>query len=225
MKFIARTESRGIKSLSAAVALLGAALFAPNAALAQPLMNGDFENTSLVGNPAYYTLAAGSTAITGWTVGRQGIDYIKNYWQDASGNFSLDLSGTGSGSISQAFDTLAGHTYQVTFAMAGNPDDMTGPELVKQLRAVAANFNDVFQFHHDPSSNSKTDMGWIEQSFSFTALANQTTLSFASMENSAYGPAIDNVRVADITHLPEPGTFALIGLGLAGLGLKRRKKA
>mgnify|MGYP000099477984 CR=1 FL=1 len=34
----------------------------------------------------------------------------------------------------------------------------------------------------------------------------------------------DPVRIAD-SEVPEPGTFALFGIGLAGLGLMRRRKA
>jgi hypothetical protein len=40
-------------------------------------------------------------------------------------------------------------------------------------------------------------------------------------DNISFNPAIISVPAASV---PEPGTFALLGLGLAGLGFARRRR-
>src|SRR4051794_4661911 len=86
------------------------------------VVNGSFERGPR-GTPLVI-LSAGSTAIPGWTVGRNDIDYITTYWQASNGSRSIDLSGFGPGSLVQELQGLAvGRKYRVIFDMAGNPDD------------------------------------------------------------------------------------------------------
>lgn len=196
----------------AAIAAMGLLAAAPAGAV--PFQNGSFE-TGL--NPGgFTTLAAGNTSITGWTVGGVNIDYIGTYWQPADGSRSIDLNGGGAGSIFQTFDTIAGVNYRVIFALAGNPD---GAPAIKTGTVSAANSTQNFSF--DVTGDSRPNMGWIDTTFYFQAVATSTTLTFSSTIPGFFGPALDNVRVAAV---PEPVTLSLLGAGLAGIGMVRRRR-
>ena len=163
----------------------------------------------------FATVNAGGT-IGPWTVGAGGVDWITGYWQPAEGNGSVDLSGNADGSVSTTFSTVIGQSYTVDFYVAGNPD---GAPTIKTLDLLAGNLNETFTFN--TTGNTLGSMGWILKTASFTATGSQTTLTFASEAGSAYGPALDGVTV---TTVPEPATSAFALLGLAGIGLFRRRR-
>ncbi len=211
------------KKVFAAVAAL-AAFSLPSAAQAASLVNGSFEDG--FGQPAaggFVSLPSGSTAITGWTVGDNGIDWIDDgYWEASDGQRSLDLSRIAAGSIAQTFATIVGAIYTVTFDLAGNPD---GPNETK-VQVTSVNgppFQQLFFFDVGPG-NTRQNMGWETKSFTFTANSNQSTLTFGSATDTPFGPAIDNVSVQAV---PEPGTWLMmiVGFGLLGGMLRGRRRA
>jgi choice-of-anchor C domain-containing protein len=155
------------------------------------IANGSFEDGTC--NGAFSTLAGGSTAITGWTVGAGGtVDYICSYWQASDGSRSIDMSGFFSvGSISQTFDTTPGVTYSVTFDLSGNP---AGPPTTKTL-VVSATGAAPEMFTYEVDDNTLTDMQWESQTYTFMATGTSTTLTFSTPDSSAFGPALDNVAI------------------------------
>ncbi|NPV04898.1 MAG: choice-of-anchor C family protein [Syntrophaceae bacterium] len=180
------------------------------------ILNGSFELGTYSGG-AFSTLYAGSTAINGWIVGGDSIDWIDSYWQPAVGSRSIDLSGNGPGSLSQQFDTVPGTTYRVTFAMAGNP---AGGDAIKDLRVTAVGIGSgVYAFN--TTGKTLTAMGWDTRDFVFTARNTVTTLVFESLESNAYGPALDAVAVNVV---PIPGALWLLGSGLVGLVVIGRRR-
>jgi choice-of-anchor C domain-containing protein len=166
-------------------------------AFAASFMNGSFEIGPTPGS--FVGVAEGSTAITGWVVVNN-IDYIGTFWKAKDGDRSVDLNGGTIGGIEQAFDTLAGHRYQVTFWLAGNT---AGGPTIKTLE-VAATDNAVREYTFDITSHSPISMGWIEKTYIFLAHGSTVTLSFTSTSTNPtgpadyYGPALDNVSVADL---------------------------
>ena len=196
-----------------------AALAIPAAGHAAAFINGDFELGTNPGSQLS-TLAAGSTDITGWTVTGGPIDYISGYWEAGSGSRSLDLSALTAGGISQTFDTIAGQLYTVDFLLAGNPVGGAGTRTL----SVSATGNAAVQYGFDTTGTSVGDMGWISQIYTFTATGSSTTLSFASLNDNPYGPALDNVAVS-VTAVPEPAIWAMMfgGLGLVGMQMRRRR--
>ena len=187
------------------------------------IQNGSFETATV--NPGTDTLLnAVSTVITGWTVSQGSIDYIGTVWQASNGVRSLDLSGGNAGRIQQTFNTTVGGTYRVTFDLAGNP---TGNPTIKEMRVSAGGNSADFSF--DITGKSLSNMGWVSNSWDFTATGTTTTLSFLNLADTAYGPALDNVSVIALSSpppsIPEPSSvLGLLSLGVLGIGsaLKRQ---
>jgi len=179
--------------LVAAIALSGAAL-----AFTGPT-NGSFETGNyLDGGSGFQTLNASATDLTGWTIASGSIDWIGTHWAAADGSKSLDMNGTGPGSISQAFATTIGKAYTVTFALSGNPD---GAPSVKTLSVGATGAAPAtYSFDTSVALNTLVNMKWTTQTYKFTATSATTTLTFTSTTaNSVYGPALDNVVVVEAT--------------------------
>jgi len=189
--------------------------------------NGSFENNSggvcNPGSGSLVTLSSGSTCITGWNVSQSDVDYLNHYWTNIDdGNYFLDMNGLQAGGIQQTFDVNNGHTYQVFFDLAGNPD---GGSRTVSLQVTVAGVTNTYNF--DTTGHSGSSLGWITESFTFnTALETSDTLTFTSQAGGAYGPLLDNVVLNDLGRTdatPEPSTFAALGLGIAGLAILRRR--
>ena len=65
--------------------------------------------------------------------------------------------------------------------------------------------------------------GWTSTALSTTLTSNYDAIAFVVVMGGTTGlRGIDNINVSTV---PEPATLALFGLGLAGIGFSRRKKA
>lgn len=173
---------------------MGAVLLAGTAFAASAVTNGSFETGV---NPGFFLpLSVGNnTSINGWTVSAGQVDYIGNYWAASDGARSLDLTGSNGqpGAVSQTFATVAGHTYDVTFDLAGNP---AGLPTIKTLNVDAGGTPTSYTF--DTTGHTLTSMGWEPTTYIFAATSSSTTITFRSLDSGFYGPALDNVVVTDV---------------------------
>ena len=179
-----------------------------------------------------YASDASSTAMSGWTVVSNSVDWIgSTYWQGPppDGGRSLDMDGSpGAGGIAQTFATVAGATYQVTFELSGNPypssPGISDPWPVKTLGIKVGAGTDYDNFTFDVSQTSTTTMDWTAKSWSFVAASDSTTLTFQSMDNpnNEYcGPVLGNVTVSVV---PEPITFLTGLMIVSGIGAYVRRR-
>ncbi|MGK5079369.1 choice-of-anchor C family protein [Janthinobacterium sp. HLX7-2] len=201
------------------------ALLAAGSASASPvnlITNGDFESIAAGSTFAsgYQVVNGGSPDITGWTVGATSVDLIRNAYNAIDG-YSIDMLGTpGPGSLSQSFNVVAGHTYNLSFDMARNSNAPAG-------QGVAVNFGGVLGDFYSTDAASNTLYG---HTLSFTAASTGlASLSFVSAAkvgtpyDNYSGAVIDNVAV--MAAVPEPETYAMLLAGLGLMGFMRRRKA
>ncbi|MFT3731270.1 MAG: choice-of-anchor C family protein [Hyphomicrobium sp.] len=198
-----------------AIGMLATPVCAAHAATAT-IVNGSFEEGSI--DPgSFTTLFAGSTDITGWTVVTANdtdpgsVDYIGTYWTASDGSRSLDLDGNAPGGVQQTITGLTiGQQYTITFDLAGNPD-LSGKKILQlALDGITQDYTFI-----NTAITTKSAMGWILESFIFTASNTSQLLTFSSLTSDAWGPALDNVN---ISATPVPPALPLFAVALALLG-------
>lgn len=179
-----------------AATALAAGLCAARAAQADLLVNGDFEQGPTISSLSpVMSIAPGNTALTGWSVVGGAIDIVTDsYWVPVSGHRSLALSNTGPGAIEQVLSTAPGAVYRLTYWISGEP--FSSPT-IKHLRVTAGAATQDQTFDVTPAW--EWDMGWVQHTFDFTAAGSSTTLRFASMDATQWGPAIDGASVVLLT--------------------------
>jgi hypothetical protein len=129
------------------------------------------------------------------------------------------MSGNYAGSLTTVLNTITGQDYTLSFFLAGNPD---GGNSTKTLNVQAGNLNQDFYF--STVGHSEGSMGWVLETVNFVA-TNNPALTFTSLDNNAYGAALDGVVVSSSTAVPEPASCALMLTGLAGvIALIRRRR-
>ena len=180
--------STSFRMLRIACPVIVVAILAAGSAAANLIENPSFELGPEPGEAML--LEVGSTAITGWVVTRNAIDYCGTRWEHAQGQRSLGLNGANPGGVAQTFATAPGEGYDVSFLIAG--DSFSTPAL-KHLRVTAAGQSEDYEF--DITHSWPWGMAWIAKTFSFTANSGSTTLEFYSLDTGDTGPALDSVVV------------------------------
>jgi Protein of unknown function (DUF642)/PEP-CTERM motif len=207
------------------VVLAVAALLAAPAAgeAANLLTNGSFEDiTNFSDNhPGDDTtvLAVGDTSMPGWTVvGTDGLAWIGPtnpfLLSAADGQYFLDLTGytsqEPSGGVSQTIATTPGTNYELTFALGSDGGYGLPSAITVSTGAATQTFTSTLT-----GSNN-----WESETMDFTATGPSTTISLIGVVGNQY-IGLDNVSLTDI---PEPASMVLLGAGLFGLRMVRRRR-
>ncbi|MAS38291.1 MAG: hypothetical protein CL610_30115 [Anaerolineaceae bacterium] len=157
------------------------------------LENGSFESPTSIDDGNIAINLNNPTEIPGWEVVSGNIDWFGPGVAAADGARSVDISGSGVGSIRQTIETEVGKAYVLRFAVSGDP---AGGLPEKQLTVSVGDVTETFTYLLT-SENSVSNMLWQYHTIEFTATEPTTELTFTSLVDNWYGPTIDNVSVRE----------------------------
>ena len=217
----------GMPAFRARYSLLVAGLLFANAVVpvahANLIQNGSFEspvNGTQVGviPSSWQSLGNGST-----------VDIIHNGFYGAfasDGVQFVDLisNSTFPSGLKQSVDLLGGVTYQLAFDYNGgryvDGSQTNGRILEYSLGSIVTGSMNVDDLNVYADNGPTTP--WQTRSVIFTAPSSGTYELIFSTPNGLGGsgsPYVDNVRLDEVSQVPEPSVTSLLGLGIATLGL------
>ena len=215
-------------NLSKIVAVLFAmTLGASGTVHAELVRNGGFEANVISGSIAQLS------AVDGWTsnvAGAAAFEIQKGALQGGSAGFNpyayegkqyLELNAATFTTVSQAIATSAPGLYSLSFAYAGRPDTANGAVSLMNVYWGANKLN-------SSPLVGQTNGAWSTFTINDLVAANASTMlrfeSVGPASAPSYGSYLDGVSVKAAA-VPEPGSIALLLLGVAGLAVSRRRKA
>lgn len=168
------------------------------------ITNGSFEN-----------------GLTGWANSQ--INHVGD-WQAADGSKILDMNAEhGGGYVLQNIVTVPGQQYTVLFDLSKNPGSPSGTETLQVSKSSGYEIGDVeSQLYTYSLNNSTSNMQWTTHSFTFTALGPDANLRFSGTDstinsNDAWGPALDNIRLAADFSAYEDTATTVHGLSISDI--------
>ncbi|MDH3431249.1 MAG: PEP-CTERM sorting domain-containing protein [Gammaproteobacteria bacterium] len=191
-----------------------AVLLLPMAANADLIVNGGFEDPDI--STGSFAIFGGG--IPGWYVTTgDGIEIQDNVaGSPYEGGQLVELDATRNSGMAQNVGTSSGGLYELVFAFSARPG-------VSELSNGIDIFWDGLLLDSITASGAGlSDTSWTIYSFLVTASTDLTVLEFrATGISDSLGGYLDGVSLVAV---PEPGTLMLLGIGLAGLGLTRRRR-
>jgi hypothetical protein len=195
------------------------------------VINGGFEEPVLGGSAQNFS--PGDLTLTGWTITGNSVllltnDYSENsgtlQFDSRSGNQHLDLTGagnTGLRSIDQDVAIVPAARYLLSF-WVGNQDDTRVNYVLPST--VNLSVNGSFVNAYTNAGDTIGNLNWKQFQYGFVATSALTNLRFGNatpIGDNMLG--LDDVSLdLDSSNVPEPGSVALLGIGLTGFAALRR---